>query len=274
MSAALDLPAAIAAPQRAPFIARAARLVGPPILALGGVLLVWHIMSLVFPRTLFPGIAETFAMLPELMREPGFQRDVWLTSLRTLAGFGAALVLGTAAGLAMGYSGLAQTMIRPVIVVLQTVSAVIWCFFAVIWFGLSNLSVTFVVFVAGFPIMAFAVWEGVKAMDLELEAMARAFNVPRRMILREITLPAICSHLFGGIRGCFSYCWRTAILAELVIGQHGLGYSMYFAWQNFRTTEVFAWVVVTVGLMLVSEYLFIRPIEAWVMRWRPRRAGA
>jgi NitT/TauT family transport system permease protein len=243
----------------------------PFVIALGGVLAIWHTMSLVFPRTLFPGIAETFAKVPELYAEPTFWRDVGKTVARTLIGFGAALVLGAIVGIGMGYSRIAETLVRPLIVIVQTISAVIWCFFAVIWFGLTDTSVTFVVFVAGFPIMALSMWEGTKNIDLDLEAMARAFRVPVSRILRHVTVPSIYPYIFAGTRGCFSYCWRTAILAELIIGQHGLGYSMYFAWQNFRTTEVFAWVVVTISLMLASEYALIRPIEAYLMRWRPKR---
>lgn len=243
----------------------------PMPLALVGVAAIWHVMSLIFPRTLFPGIAETFAKLPELMREPTFVRDVVDTSLRTFAAFAIALVMGAIAGVSMGYSRLTETMVRPVIVIIQTISGVIWCFFSVIWFGLTGHAVIFVVFIAGFPIMALAMWEGAKAVDLELEAMARAFRVNKWRIIRKVTIPSIYPYLFAGTRACFSYCWRTAILAELIIGQHGLGYSMYFAWQNFQTTEVFAWVVVTIALMLLSEYALIRPLEAYLMRWRPRR---
>jgi NitT/TauT family transport system permease protein len=258
-----------AAPLRRGF--RGHLLMSGPILALAGVLLIWHVLSIVFPRTLFPGIVETFQKIPELYAEPTFWRDVAHTSARTLVGFLLATLAGAVAGISMGYSGLTQTLVRPLIVVIQTISAVIWCFFSVIWFGLTDLSVTFVVFIAGFPIMAFSLWEGVKNIDLDTEAMARAFRVSRWRTVRYVTIPSIYPYLFVGIRSSFSYCWRTAILAELVIGKHGLGYSMYYAWQNFRVTEVFAWVVITIGLMLASEYALIRPFEAYLLGWRPKR---
>lgn len=244
---------------------------GSVIVSLLGVALIWHIMSLVFPRTLFPGIVETFSALPAMAERPTFWADVWKTTWRTWVGFGFAFAAGIVAGMLMGFFLAGQTLVRPLILVIQTISAVIWCFFAVIWFGLSDLSVVFVIFIAGFPIMAFSMWEGVKAIDLDLEAMARAFRVPAHRVFLDITVPSLYPYMFAGIRSSFSYCWRTAILAELVIGQRGLGYSMYFAWQNFRTVEVFAWVVVTVGLMLLMEYALIRPLETYLMRWRPNR---
>jgi ABC-type nitrate/sulfonate/bicarbonate transport system permease component len=198
--------------------------------------------------------------------------NVWVTTWRTLYAYAFALAVGAGVGMLMGYHRGFETLAKPFIVILQTISSVVWGFFSVIWFGFTHFAVIFVVFIVGFPILAFALWEGVKSIQLDLEEMARAFDVPRADVLRGVTIPSIYPYLFAGIRSSYGYCWKIAIFAELLVGQQGIGYRLYFSWEQFRVPEVFAWVVVMIVLMLLSEYLLIRPAESYVMRWRPQRA--
>jgi NitT/TauT family transport system permease protein len=243
------------------------------LLALALVLGVWQALALVSSPTLFPGIGATLEKLARFYRSGELVRNVAVTTTRVAIAFALALVTGTAAGLLMGHSRFLEGLSKPIIFTLQTISSVIWSFFAVLWMGLTDLAVVFVVFVVGFPLIAIHVWEGVKAVDVSLEDMARCFEVPRADVVRGITIPSILPFLFAGIRGSLGYCWKIVVLAELMVGRGGIGYSMYFAWEQFRVAEVFAWVVVMVGLMLGSEYLVIRPIELSLTRWRPRRAA-
>ena len=241
------------------------------LLALALVLGVWQTLALASSPTVFPGIGATFAKIGRFYATGELSRNVLVTSTRVTIAFALALAAGTATGILMGTSRFLEGLSKPIIFTLQTVSSVIWSFFAVLWMGLSELAIVFVVFVVGFPLIAIHVWEGVKSVDVGLADMARCFQVPRSQVVRGIVIPSLVPFLFAGIRGSLSYCWKIVVLAELMVGKGGIGYSMYFAWEQFRVAEVFAWVVVMVTLMLGTEYGVIRPIEFSVMRWRPRR---
>ena len=241
------------------------------LLALLLVLAVWEGLARLSSPTLFPGIGVTGRKLLDLHRSGELWRNALVTTTRVTVAFLLALVAGTATGILMGGSRFLEGLSKPIIFTLQTISSVIWSFFAVLWFGLTEAAVIFVVFVVGFPLIAIHVWEGVKAVDVGLEAMARSFRVPRSQVILGITVPTVLPFLFAGVRGSLSFCWKIVVLAELMVGKGGIGYSMYFAWEQFRVADVFAWVVVMVALMLGNEYLVIRPLEAAVMSWRPAR---
>lgn len=240
-------------------------------LALALVLGVWQGLALLSSPTLFPGIGLTFSKIAKFYATGELLKNATVTTTRVTVAFLLALCTGTVTGILMGNSRFLEGLSKPIIFTLQTISSVIWSFFAVLWLGLTDLAVIFVVFIVGFPLIAIHVWEGVKSVDVGLEDMARCFRVPRSQIIRGITIPSVLPFLFAGIRGSLSYCWKIVVLAELMVGKGGIGYSMYFAWEQFRVAEVFAWVVVMVTLMLANEYLIIRPIELSVMRWRPKR---
>jgi len=242
-----------------------------PLVAILFVILIWYVLALIFPPYLFPGIGVTVNKIVGFYQQGILLKNVYLTSIRMVYAFISALILGVLTGILMGYFRTIEIMVKPLIFIIQTIATVVWCFFSVIWFGLSEFAVIFVVFIIGYPIIAINVWEGVKAMDLSLEDMAKSFGVNGAQVIRGITIPSILPHLFAGIRSSVSYCWKILILAELVVGNSGIGYALYFAWEQFRVPEVFGWVVVMIALMLGSEYLLIRPIEAYLMRWRPKR---
>ncbi|MBM3450104.1 MAG: ABC transporter permease [Armatimonadetes bacterium] len=251
-----------------PWIVRSA----PAIAAFALTLLIWHGLSLLYPPHLFPGIGRSLAKIPEFAAEGVLWSSIWVTTWRTLYAYAFALLFGAVVGILMGYHRGFETLSKPFLYILQTISSIVWGFFSVIWFGFGHFSAIFVVFIVGFPILAFAFWEGVKAIDVDLEGMAHAFGVGRAEVLRGVTIPSLYPYLFAGVRSSYSYCWKIAIFAELLIGHQGIGYRLYFSWEQFRVTEVFAWVVVMIILMLLSEYVLIRPIERQVMRWRPQRA--
>jgi NitT/TauT family transport system permease protein/phthalate transport system permease protein len=61
------------------------------------------------------------------------------------------------------------------------------------------------------------------------------------------------------------------VLAELFAGGAGgggVGYKLFVGWEFSRPTEVFAWTLWLVFLMMLSEWLVIKPIEAFVTRWK------
>jgi len=243
----------------------------PAVLAIIFVIVGWYLLTLHFPPYMFPRISSIARTIVELHRDGELWVNVWRTSWRVVVAFGSAIIMATFSGIMMGYSKITETGGKPILFIIQTISSVVWCFFAVIWFRANDFAAIFVIFIVGYPIITINVWEGVKNVDLKLESMAKAFNVSKRDIFMGITVPFVLPYLFAGIRSSFSYCWKISILAELMVGVKGTGYWMNYAWGQAEFDEVMAWVVVMVALMLTSEYVFIRPVEAYLMRWRPKR---
>jgi len=243
----------------------------PAILALIFVAVIWYILTLIFPPYMFPPFTDIFKTIFSFYKNGDLWVNVYKTTWRVFVAFGTAVAMGTIVGMIMGFFSLMEAGIKPLLFVIQTIASIVWCFFAVIWFSSTNFAVIFVVFIVGFPIITINVWEGTKNIDLGLEDMAKIFGVPQKARIRGIIIPSVLPYIFAGIRSSLSYCWKVAILAELMVGMKGIGYWMNYSWGQAEFTEVYAWVLVMVVLMLMSEYLLIRPLEAWLMRWRPKR---
>ncbi|NEQ38422.1 MAG: hypothetical protein F6K40_19990 [Okeania sp. SIO3I5] len=57
-------------------------------------------------------------------------------------------------------------------------------------------------------------------------------------------------------------------MSELLSSETGIGAEMNIARINLDTAEVMAWVLVAVVLILISEYLVIRPVRRLLTPWR------
>ncbi|WP_250537414.1 ABC transporter permease subunit [Caballeronia sp. AZ10_KS36] len=241
---------------------------GAAAAAFAVLLIGWQLFSLTQPSYVFPSLPHIFTDLA------GFATDgiLWRATLATLKsvciGAAASLVVGTLAGFALKRY---ESFVGPLLNFTQTVPYVVWALMSMIWFGLTQISVVFTIFVAGFTIIAFNVAAGLNQIDRQLFEMAESVKANRYMTFRHIILPSLTPYLVSASRTMVAICWKIVVLAELFAGGAsggGIGYNLYVGWEFNRTNEVFAWTVWLVILMLLTDWLIIAPIERYATRWK------
>ncbi|MCM3373297.1 ABC transporter permease subunit, partial [Bacillus velezensis] len=139
-------------------------------------------------------------------------RATWATLKSVVAGSIASLVVGTLAGFALKRH---EAFFGPLLNFAQTVPYVVWALMSMIWFGLSQASVIFTIFIAGFTIIAYNVSAGLHQIDRQLLEMAESVSANRLMTFRHITLPSLTPYLVSGSRTMIAICWKIVVLAEL-----------------------------------------------------------
>lgn len=234
----------------------------------GAVLLLWWWGATRVPAFVLPGPDKVARALVALWHSDTFAADVGATFRRVLTGFAIATVVGTGLGLALGGSRVLARFFEPVLTVFNTVSSAIWAIFAIIWFGISDATTVFVVFMTAMPLILTNVWEGAKTVDSQYVDLARSFRMSRMQILRKIYGPTILPHFFAGARLAFGFGWRVSLVAETIGSSSGIGYRLRQAADLVQTDQVFAWTVLLVALMLLLEGGVLKPSERWLFRWK------
>ncbi|QET04966.1 MULTISPECIES: ABC transporter permease [Cupriavidus] len=247
---------------------RALQLVAQRLLLVGAVLGLWWWGASHVPSFVLPGPAKVADALVALWHSDTFAADVGATFRRVLTGFLIATVIGTGLGLALGGSRMLARFFEPILTVFNTVSSAIWAIFAIIWFGISDATTIFVVFMTAMPLILTNVWEGAKTVDAQYVDLARSFRMSRLQILRKIYGPTILPHFFAGARLAFGFGWRVSLVAETIGSSSGIGYRLRQAADLVQTDQVFAWTVLLVGLMLLLEGGVLKPAERWLFRWK------
>jgi NitT/TauT family transport system permease protein len=229
----------------------------------------WALAASHVPAFVLPGPEKVIQSLIGLMHADSFTHDVLTTLMRILIGFVLATSVGTLLGLALGSSRVLATFFDPLLAVMNTVSSAIWAVFAIIWFGISNATTIFVVFMTAMPLILTNVWQGSQTVDKQHVDLARSFRMSRAQILRKIYLPTILPYFFSGARLAFGFGWRVSLVAETLGSADGIGYRLRQAADLVQTDQVFAWTLLLVVLMLLFESGFLKPLERRLFRWKP-----
>ncbi len=237
-------------------------------LLFGVIALVWWYAARNLPSFILPGPARVFGAIGDLLQSTTFRHDVGATTSRVVSGFLIAASAGTLVGLVLGSNRILATFFEPILAILNTVSSAIWAIFAIIWFGISDATTVFVVFMTAFPLILTNVWQGTLAVDRQYVELARSFGMSQSQILLKIYLPSILPYFFSGARLAFGFGWRVSLVAETLGASDGIGYRLRQAADLVQSDKVFAWTLLLVALMLILEAGLLKPLERALFRWK------
>lgn len=240
------------------------------IALLAAFLVVWWLAALRVPAFILPGVGKTWDALGELIASGTFGDDLGITLYRVVAGFALAALIGTPLGVLLGSNRRLGHFFDPALSVLNTVSAAIWAIFALIWFGISNGTTIFVVFMEAMPLILTNVWQGAQGVNAEYVELARSFQMSRAKVMMKIYLPTVLPHFFAGARLAFGFGWRVSLVAETIGSSNGIGYRLRQAADLVQTDQVFAWTLTLIVMMVGLEYGILKPLENYLFRWKRR----
>ncbi len=232
------------------------------------VLLIWFIAASGTPAFVLPGPQRVWNAWRALVVTDTFWRDLGATFGRVVVGFLLAAVAGTSGGLILGSSRALASFFEPILAVMNTISSAIWAIFAIIWFGISNASTIFVVFMTAMPLVLTNVWAGTQTVSADHVELARTFRMSRFKVITKIYLPTIMPYFFSGARLAFGFGWRVSLVAETLGATNGIGFRLRQAADLVQTDQVFAWTLTLVAMMIVIEMLILKPLENHLFRWK------
>ena len=231
-------------------------------------LAIWWLSSLRVPHYVLPGPARVWDALQLIINNGDLWNNLGITLWRVTAGFALATLIGLPFGILLGANKGAGEFFEPVLPVLNTVSSAIWAIFAIIWFGISNATTIFVVFMTAMPLIITNVWQGTRAVNAEFIELAQALRMPQWKVMTKIYLPTILPYFFSGARLAFGFGWRVSLVAETIGSSSGVGYRLRQAADLIRTDQVFAWTFTLVIMMATIEMGMMKPLENYLFRWK------
>lgn len=234
----------------------------------GLIVAVWWLASLRMPHFVLPGPARVLEALSMISANGDLWHNLGITLGRVAAGFVMATVIGLPLGIVLGANKRLGEFFEPIIPVMNTVSSAIWAIFAIIWFGVSNATTIFVVFMTAMPLIVTNVWQGTRTVNADFIELAHTLRMPQYKVMVKVYLPTILPYFFSGARLAFGFGWRVSLVAETLGSSSGVGYRLRQAADLIQTDQVFAWTLVLVVMMAALEMGVLRPLENHLFRWK------
>jgi NitT/TauT family transport system permease protein len=228
----------------------------------------WQALSFIFPERLIPGPLAVVNALALNASSGILFIHLLATVRRVFTGLLISLLIGTLLGLLMGMKRHLNDFLDQIIIILVSFPSVAWAILALVWFGLSELSVIFFVVVICSPVFALGIREGVRSVDYDMIRVAKSFGHTNWGIIRSVVLPTIYPYLIASSRYGLGLAWKLTIIAELIGMQSGVGYQIGFNYGSFRMEQVFAWTLSFAIVILVSDMIMIRHLEKRLFKWR------
>ncbi len=238
-------------------------------LALVGILLAtWWLFSLRIPHYILPGPPRVYDAFKLIVGNGDLLRNLGITLERVGIGFVLATILAVPLGIMFGAIRRLGEFFEPVLPVLNTVSSAIWAIFAIIWFGVSESTIIFVVFMTAMPLVITNVWQGTRSVNADFIELAHTLRMPAWKVMLKIYLPTIMPYFFSGARLAFGFGWRVSLVAETLGASSGVGYRLRQAADLVQTDQVFAWTITMIAMMAALEIGVLKPLENHIFRWR------
>jgi NitT/TauT family transport system permease protein len=141
---------------------------------------------------------------------------------------------------------------------------------ALIWFGLGDLSIMFVLVHSVLWAVALNTHSGFRSVSNTLRMVGRNYGLKGPRFIALILIPAAFPSILTGLKIGWAFAWRTLIAAELVFGvssgKGGLGWYIYENKNMLDIPAVFAGLFTVILIGLIVENLIFRNIEAATVR--------
>jgi NitT/TauT family transport system permease protein len=264
---ALDVPIA-PAPSRARRFWSAA---WPKLAATGLFVLIWQ--TLVWlklkPSYALPGPVTVFKrMITDL--NGGVLLDATTTTLqRAGVGFGIAVIVGSLLGIAVARSKVLRAAIGSMITGLQTMPTIAWFPLTILYFGLSERAILFVVVLGAAPSIANGIITGVDHIPpLQLRA-GRVLGAKRFALYRHVVIPASLPGFVAGLKQGWAFAWRSLMAGELLViiaNKPSLGVQLEFNRTNSDYPGLMATMLVILLVGIIVDSVFFGRLEHTIRR--------
>lgn len=239
-------------------------------------LLIWQLLSSlnIWPRVLFPSpfeVAQAFAadLASGVLL---FNLGVSLKSLMIgfLIGAGIAVPLGYL----MGLNRASREFFDPLVNLLQAIPGLAWIPFAILWFGLGQGAVTFIIVMSVFFPVLYNLLTGIRMVQPVLIEAVQTLGAGRVAVITHVIFPATLPNLMTGIRLGIAFGFRSLVGGEMIASTDGIGYAIFNAQQYFQSARIVVGMLAIGITWIMMDRLILRPIERrTTMRWGLVRDG-
>ncbi len=141
---------------------------------------------------------------------------------------------------------------------------------ALIWFGLGDFSIMFVLVHSVLWAVALNTHSGFRSVSNTMRMVGRNYGLKGPRFVALILIPAAFPSILTGLKIGWAFAWRTLIAAELVFGvssgKGGLGWYIYENKNMLDIPAVFAGLFTVILIGLTVENLIFRNLEAATVR--------
>lgn len=246
------------------------------IISPGAILLVWTLLTIreSVPAVILPSPFAVAASLWDMIENGYSGISIWTHIGASLTRVGVAFTLGSVLGIVVGLLRGRLIAVDALFVVpseiLRPIPPLGLIPLFILWFGIGELSKITLIFVFVLLIMMVNAQAGANAVGLDTLRAAQSMGANRWQVFRFVVLPSALPQIMTGLRIAMGTALTILVASELLGGDRGLGFVILDASSFFRTTYVFAGIILIGFIGLVSDRIIAYAARR-IVHWEGRR---
>jgi NitT/TauT family transport system permease protein len=233
-----------------------------------GLLLLWELVSRLgpWPPYLFPGPVAVADRIARMVRDGRLGE----ATLRSLARLGQGYLISVGIGVPLGVLTARTPWMRvafhPLVIGLQALPSICWLPLAMLWFGLSENAILFVVVMGSLLAITIASEDGVAGIDPMLLRASGTLGIRGWRFYAGVLVPAALPGIVTGLKLGWSFAWRALMAGELLFVAGGLGQLLQQGREVLDAAQVLGVMLCIVVVGAAVDQVLFRTIEVRVRR--------
>jgi len=217
---------------------------------------------------LFPAPDAVFQSLRANVANGQIPAAIVASLQRMAIGYALSFVAGMGMGLLIASSRWANETVGGIVLGVQSLPSITWLPLAVLWFGLTERAIIFVVLMGSAFSIAISARAGILGIPPLLARAAGTLGASRWQAYVYVVLPGMIPAMVQGMKQGWSFAWRSLMAGELLFVSAGLGHLLNVGRDLNNISMVFAVMIVIVIVGVAVDRLVFGRAERWVHeRW-------
>lgn len=213
-----------------------------------------------------PGPLRVWNALVDMFQTGFIYRHLRITLTEIILGFGLGSAIGVGLGIILTQSRVLMRIANPYIIASQAAPKLALAPIFALWFGFGMTPKIFIAaLIAFFPLLENTM-RGLTVVDADRHELFKVLRANRLQVFAKLQLPNAMPYVFTGLRVAMILAVVGAVVGEYVGANQGLGALIIASQGNFRTSQMFAVIVIltVIGIVL---YKLVELVEWIYMRW-------
>jgi sulfonate transport system permease protein len=224
---------------------------------------IWALLAKlqIWPPYIFPSPESVLQSLWAGFADHSFWIGISVSMRRMLVGYSLSVVLGMILGLGVASNKFLEETMGGLLVSLQSLPSICWLPLAVLWFGLTEKAIIFVVVMGSLLSVTIAMEAGRHQMPKIYGMAGRNLGARGFRLFWYVLLPASLPFILSGLKQGWAFAWRSLISGEMIFVSLGLGQLLMTGRDLNDMSQVLAVMILIIAIGYLVDGLIFHTME-------------
>lgn len=214
----------------------------------------------------FPSPVEVIKTFKNLLKDKTIIVALLISMKRILIGYGISLIIGVVTGLLLSKFRIIRDALSGIILGFQTLPNICWLPFAILWFGLNEKSILFVIAIGSVFSIAISVESAIKNINPLYIKAGKNMGAKGWKLYTNIIIPAALPTIIPGMKQGWSFAWRGLIAGEMLSASKGLGQVLMMGRDLADINQVAVIMILLIIIGVLSDKVMFGILENKIQR--------